>query len=112
MSSKRLAIKPLRSIWAESNASNLAQDDDNNGPDVFLYNRDVSGSGVFDQPGNTHLSCISVSPGDLFSGGGYKGLDISADGRYIAFSVSGWYGHDCAYYTNYYRADHTGFSCL
>ena len=57
---------------------------------------------MFDQPGNTHLARISVSSDGLNSGGGYKGLDISADGSYIVFSVSGWFGHDCDYYTNYF----------
>jgi hypothetical protein len=83
-----------------STASNLAQGDNNEGAHVFLYNRDVSGSGLLDQPGNTHLSRILVSPGALYSGN--KGLDISADGRYIVFNVWGWNGHECAYYTNYY----------
>lgn len=53
---------------------------------VVLHDRDVSGSGVFDQPGNTANVLISVAMDGSFATG-FK-ASISSNGRYVGFISS------------------------
>jgi Tol biopolymer transport system component len=86
--------------WTQ--ADNLFPGDTNNSPDVLVYDRDSDNNGIYDEPGKVSLTSISISTDGSQSGGGYHNLDISADGRYVAFTASGWDGHYCAYGSNYY----------
>lgn len=52
---------------------------------VFLYDRDVSGSGTFDQPGNTSQTHVSIGPNSAFTNGGV----IPGSGRYPSISDDG-----------------------
>jgi len=85
-----------------SNGSSLVSGDDNAGPDVFVLDRDPDVDGLYDEAGQTTLTRVSVSQDGTQSGGGTLGLDISDDGRFVVFTATGWYGHECASGPNYY----------
>ena len=57
--------------------------------DVFLADRDVDQDGIYDEPGQTSISLLSVgvggAPGDDESGGFTRGVSMSADASIIVF---------------------------
>ncbi len=71
--------------------------DDNGVPDVFVHDRDADVDGVFDEPGATSTTLLSVSPGGTSgtgaSGAGPLGAEsslrprISGDGRFVTFGT-------------------------
>ncbi len=77
-----------RFVAFQSAATNLAASASNGVGQVFLHDRDVAQTGVFDQPGNTANILISVAmdgtPGDM----GAVDASINADGRFVAFDSS------------------------
>ena len=78
-----------RYVVYESSATNLVPGDTNNDADIFVYDRDTDGDGIFDEPGATLTSRVSVaSDGSQGSGGSARQGNIaaiSADGRYVVF---------------------------
>ena len=49
-----------RYVAFSSDATNLVPGDTNTSTDVFVHDRDVSGSGIFDTPGNIQTTRVSV----------------------------------------------------
>lgn len=74
-----------RFVAFSSAASNLAPGDTNGAPDIFIRNRDVSGSGAFDAPGNVAVE--RIPPPESPTGGRIRSFNpaISPDGRYVAY---------------------------
>lgn len=78
-----------RFVVFNSDANNLIINDTNGWKDVFVHDRDTDTDGIFDEPGA--ISTIRVS---VASGGGQIGAyslyppSISADGHFVAFTVS------------------------
>ena len=77
-----------RFVAFESTASNLVPSDTNAVSDVFLHDRDVSGSGTFDTPGNTSTVRVSVGAGGVQAAGGSFFPAISDDGRFVIFETN------------------------
>jgi Tol biopolymer transport system component len=50
-----------RFVAFTSTATNLVPGDTNGVADIFLFDRDTDGNGVFDEPGGTSLSRVSVA---------------------------------------------------
>lgn len=75
-------------VTFESDATNLVDGDTNNCRDVFLHNRDTSGSGTFDTSGNILTTRISASNDGTQGNGDSYANSISSDGRYITFTSS------------------------
>ena len=82
-----------RYIAFQSDATDLVLDDTNLATDIFVHDRDSDGDNVFDEPGATGITRVSVDsnggqaentefPG---SGGSYD-VAISPHGRYVAFA--------------------------
>ncbi|HEV7731174.1 MAG TPA: hypothetical protein VGR62_03385 [Candidatus Binatia bacterium] len=76
-----------RFVAFDSEATNLIANDQNGDDfDVFVYDRDTDGDGIFDEPGSTRLDVASIA-----SGGVAQANDValfpalSGDGRYVAF---------------------------
>jgi hypothetical protein len=54
---------------------------------LFMRDRDFDGNGIFDEPGNSRTTLISVADdGTPAQYGLYPFIDITPDGRYVAFS--------------------------
>ncbi|MGH9524539.1 MAG: hypothetical protein ACRD3E_18610 [Terriglobales bacterium] len=68
-----------------SNSTNLLANVVPKGQYVFLHNRDVSRTGVFDQPGNTQNVLVSAASDGTPANLGAFAPTTSADGRYVAF---------------------------
>ncbi|MCA9310404.1 MAG: PD40 domain-containing protein [Phycisphaerales bacterium] len=67
-------------------APDLVGDDGNSVTDLFLRDRDPDGNGIFDEPGATTIRITrSVDGLDPDGLSGPHGLDMSSDGRWIAF---------------------------
>jgi len=79
-----------RWIVFDSSASNLTELPDTNGKsDVFLYDRDLNGNGVYDEPGDTSVTKISTPLKDNGQANGLSsGPVISADGSTIIFGTA------------------------
>lgn len=65
--------------------------DTNGQPDVFLHDRDANENGVFDEPGFTATTLVSMNPATGAIGDGPSGCpgcrpSISPDGQYVAFA--------------------------
>ena len=75
-----------RYIVFQSDQSDLVPGDNNNNIDVFLHDRDTDGNGVFDEPGGTSTTRISVATdgGDPNNFSGHP--SISPNGRFISFT--------------------------
>src|SRR5437867_3421967 len=74
-----------RFVAFTSTATNLIPDDTNGVADIFLFDRDADGNGVFDEPGGTSLSRASVGTDGSQSNCESARPAINDDGRYIAF---------------------------
>jgi len=73
-----------RFIAFASTASNLAAGDVNDEFDVFVYDRDADGNGVFDDaPGDVQI--VSVSSAGVIGNGESTRPNISEDGRFVVF---------------------------
>jgi probable HAF family extracellular repeat protein len=60
--------------------------DTNGAVDVFVLDRDADGNGVFDEPGSTTTTRVSVPSGGGLSSRGGISPAMSADGRAVAFN--------------------------
>jgi Tol biopolymer transport system component len=74
-----------RFVAFESSLANLVPGDNNSASDIFVHDRDVSGSGVFDTPGNIQTTRVSVDNNGVQGNADSMAPAISADGRYVAF---------------------------
>ncbi|MCA9934181.1 MAG: PD40 domain-containing protein [Anaerolineales bacterium] len=78
-----------RYIFFHSWASNLTPDDTTTlNADVFRYDRDADGNGIFDEsgPGQTNMALISVTPdGNAVDAFSFSSA-MSRNGRYVLFS--------------------------
>jgi Tol biopolymer transport system component len=68
-----------------SAASNLVANDTNGHEDVFLYDRDPDGNGVFDE-GNATTTLVSVSTSGIQGDAGSFGPSLSDDGDVVVFT--------------------------
>jgi hypothetical protein len=77
-----------RYVAFTSKATNLVASDTNGKTDIFVRDRDADGDGIFDEAGVGAVSTIRVSVHTSGTqGNGDSDLaDVSADGRYVAFS--------------------------
>lgn len=76
-----------RYIVFQSTATNLTATPTTVGRShIYLYNRDVSGSGTFDTPGNTSTTMIDVTSTGAENNGNAIQAAISADGSRVAFA--------------------------
>lgn len=66
-------------------ADNLVAGDTNNHSDIFLYDRDSDGDGVYDELGSVSVTLISMGFGGLPADGFSTNPVISPDGNHIAF---------------------------
>ncbi|HSH02532.1 MAG TPA: hypothetical protein VLL52_08440 [Anaerolineae bacterium] len=64
-----------RYLTFSSSATNLAPNDDNNNPDIFVYDQETNS-----------IELISVAPDGNIALSGSDSPDISADGRYVTFA--------------------------
>ena len=79
-----------RFIAFTSLASNLVTGDTNGKRDVFVHDRDTDEDGTFDEPGQIDTARVNVTAAGAQGSfhaewGGFNTLDISSDGRYVAF---------------------------
>jgi Tol biopolymer transport system component len=74
-----------RYVAFESVADNLVANDTLGFIDVFVYDRDADGDGVYDEPGAVSIVRVSVDSADTQANGDSSSASISADGRYVAF---------------------------
>jgi Tol biopolymer transport system component len=84
-----------RYVVFTSRATNLVvgQVDNNAVTDVFLHDRDVSNSGVFDTPGNIRTTRVSVSSAAAQGNGGSNisilpVLSVSDDGKFVVYETA------------------------
>ena len=84
-----------RYVVFTSRATNLVvgQVDNNAATDVFLHDRDVSNSGVFDTPGNIRTTRVSVGAGGAQGNGASNisilpVLSISDDGKFVVYETA------------------------
>jgi hypothetical protein len=75
-----------RFIAFSSSASNLVPGDTNNTTDVFIYDRDVDGNGIFDEPGGIRTSRVSVTSNGIEGNAASFVPSINVDGRFVAFT--------------------------
>ena len=69
-------------------ASNLTAAPDNNGTgDIFVHDRDADGNGVYDEPGATTTTRVSIAGDGSESNYWSRGAKISANGRFVAFTT-------------------------
>lgn len=75
-----------RVVAFESDAFDLVPGDTNRLRDVFVYDRDTDGDGIFDQEGGTSVERVSVtSLGEQLDGTSVRPT-VSGDGRLVAFA--------------------------
>jgi Tol biopolymer transport system component len=74
-----------RYVVFQSEASNLVPNDTNGTEDIFVYDRDNDGNGVFDEPGGVWTFRVSVATGGAQGNGRSREPSISDDGRHVAF---------------------------
>ena len=81
-----------RFVAFSSSASNLVSDDTNNVDDIFVLDRDSGESGVFDEPGGTIVTRVSLDTDGIEANCTSARPSISANGRYVAFDscVTNW----------------------
>lgn len=76
-----------RFIAFESTATNLTATSTTVGRShIYVHDRDVSGSGVFDTPGNTSTVLVDTSPAGAEGNGNSLQVAISADGSTLAWT--------------------------
>ncbi|HYC22051.1 MAG TPA: DUF4215 domain-containing protein, partial [Candidatus Bathyarchaeia archaeon] len=78
-----------RYVAFQSGATNLVPGDTNNDFDIFVRDRDSDGNGIFDEPGGTTLTLVTVDSNGTQSNGDSHNPSISADGRQVAFQSVG-----------------------
>ncbi len=77
-----------RFVVFESTATNIITGANSLGRrQVYLYDRDVSGSGVYDTAGNTKYTLVSKTLGGVTGNGDSATPRISRDGNYVVFST-------------------------
>ncbi|MBI1851373.1 MAG: HYR domain-containing protein [Planctomycetes bacterium] len=74
-----------RFIAFASQASTLITGDTNGVRDVFLVDRDADADGIFDEPGATTTSRVSVGAGGAEANAQSRAPALSSDGRYVVF---------------------------
>jgi Tol biopolymer transport system component len=75
-----------RFVVFQSHAHNLVDNDTNGVQDIFIYDRDVSDDGAFDEPGDVATIRVNVaSDGNPAAGGDSTHPAVSGDGRYVVF---------------------------
>ena len=81
-----------RFVAFSSSASNLVPGDTNDVDDIFVHDRDPDGNGVFDEPGETSITRVSVSSNGNAANCVSARPSISGTGRYVAFDscVTNW----------------------
>ena len=84
-----------RYVVFTSRATNLVLGlvDNNAATDVFLHDRDVNGSGVFDTPGNIRTTRVSVGAGGAQGNGASNisilpVLSVSDDGKFVVYETA------------------------
>ena len=77
-----------RFVAFESYASNLVSGDSNGWWDVFVHDRDTNEDGIFDEPGATSTTRVSVSSSGLQGDSDSMDSAISGDGRFVVFDSS------------------------
>jgi hypothetical protein len=75
-----------RHVVFDAFANNLVPGDTNFARDVFAHDRDADRDGVYDEPGAVATRRLSVSSDGAQSDYESFAADVSADGRYVAFS--------------------------
>jgi len=76
-----------RYVVFESEATNLVSPATKAGVrHVYLRDRDVSGSGVLDKPGNSRTILLDVTPGGVAGNSSSRSAVISPDGSHVGFS--------------------------
>ncbi len=78
-----------RFVCFQSAASDLMPGDTNNASDVFVFDRDADGNGIFDESptnGTVALERVSRTLGGAFPGGASSMPRISRDGRYVVYN--------------------------
>jgi len=75
-----------RFVAFHSDASDLITGDTNGSRDVFVHDRDVNGTGIFDIVGFTATTRASVASGGAEVVGLSQLPNLSADGRYVTFT--------------------------
>ncbi|MCB8942378.1 MAG: PD40 domain-containing protein [Ardenticatenaceae bacterium] len=74
-----------RWVVFSSSADNLVAGDTNNANDIFLYDRDADGNGLYDEPGTITVTLISAGMGGVPAAGFSMLPAISPDGTQVAF---------------------------
>jgi Tol biopolymer transport system component len=74
-----------RFVAFESGATNLVSGANNGLIQVLLHDRDIGGSGVLDQPGNTTNVLVSIGTDGNPANTGAGQASLNADGRFVAF---------------------------
>ena len=74
-----------RYVAFDSVASNLVFNDTNNSFDVFVHDRDADEDGIFDEPGATSLTRVSLSSNNIEGNDTSWYVAMSWNGRYVAF---------------------------
>lgn len=77
-----------RHVAFDSLATNLVPGDTNQKRDVFVHDRDVSGNGIFDEPGDIRTVRVSVGAGGQQADDESQVPWMTPDGRFVAFSSS------------------------
>ena len=82
-----------RYVVFTSAATNFVSVDNNAATDVFLHDRDVSNSGVFDTPGNIFTTRVSVGVGGTQGNGASNisilpVLSVSDDGKIVVYETA------------------------
>ena len=82
-----------RYVVFTSAATNFVPVDNNAATDVFLHDRDVSNSGVFDTPGNISTTRVSVGTGGTQGDGASNIsilpiLSVSDDGKFVVYETA------------------------
>ncbi len=65
--------------------ADIAASDNNGEMDVYLYDRDDDGDGIFDEAGETEISLVSANNSQNVGDGASYMARISGNGRYVAF---------------------------
>jgi Tol biopolymer transport system component len=88
-----------RHVCFTSAASNLVFGDTNMAADILVRDRDADGDGIFDEPGESTTTRISVSSAGTEANGDSSLAKISADGRTVVFE---------SFADNLYQVDSNG----
>ncbi|MBC2727352.1 X2-like carbohydrate binding domain-containing protein [Desulfosporosinus sp.] len=71
--------------FSADDSSNLVPYDTNGKNDLFIYDRDVNETGLFDETGNTSITRVSLNASGEQLDDHCFSSSVSADGRYVAY---------------------------